>query len=70
MPNHKYKSISVHSELVKRINQVTRQTGTYHSTSEFISEAIRLRLEDLERSLERRENLCSSSKEEEANYEP
>ncbi len=67
MPNHNYKSISVRSELIERINQVTKQTGTYHSTSEFISEAIRLRLEDLERSLERRENLNSDLKEEDVN---
>ncbi len=67
MPNHNYKSISVRSELVERINQVTKQTGTYHSTSEFISEAIRLRLEDLERSLERRENLNSDLKEGDVN---
>ncbi len=67
MPNYNYKSISVRGELIERIKQVTKQTGTYHSTSEFISEAIRLRLEDLERSLERRENLCSNSEGEKAN---
>jgi len=43
-----WKTVSIRQELVKEIEQVIR-TGRYRSISEFVSEAIRLRLEELMR---------------------
>ena len=46
-----YRSVSIHEELVKRVKQLIRRLGTYRSVTEFISEAVRLRLEALEKQL-------------------
>lgn len=43
-----WKTISIRQELIKEIEQALR-TGRYRSISEFVSEAIRLRLEELTR---------------------
>jgi len=43
-----WKTVSIRQELVKKIEE-TIKTGRYRSISEFVSEAIRLRLEDLMR---------------------
>jgi len=41
-----WKTVSIRQELIKEIEEAIR-TGRYRSISEFVSEAIRLRLEDL-----------------------
>ena len=46
-----YRSVSIHEELVKRVKQLICRLGTYRSVTEFISEAVRLRLEALEKQL-------------------
>jgi len=43
-----WKTVSIRQELIKEIEE-TIKTGRYRSISEFVSEAIRLRLEDLMR---------------------
>jgi glycine cleavage system H protein len=43
-----WKTVSIRQELVKEIKEAIR-TGRYRSISEFVSEAVRLRLEDLKR---------------------
>jgi glycine cleavage system H protein len=43
-----WKTISIRQELIKEIEKII-QTGRYRSISEFVSEAIRLRLEELVR---------------------
>jgi len=43
-----WKTVSIRQELIKEIEEAIR-TGRYRSISEFVSEAIRLRLEDLTR---------------------
>jgi len=43
-----WKTVSIRQELIKEIEEAIR-TGRYRSISEFVSEAIRLRLEDLMR---------------------
>ena len=48
VPN--YKSVSIKAELVDRVKQIVQQTGTYHSVSEFFSEAARLRIEAVDQS--------------------
>ncbi len=44
-----WKTVSIRQELIKEIENAIR-TGRYRSISEFVSEAIRLRLEELSRS--------------------
>ena len=46
-----YRSVSIHDELVKRVKQLIHRLGTYRSVTEFITEAVRLRLEVLEKQL-------------------
>lgn len=59
-----WKTVSLRQELVKEIEKALR-TGRYRSISEFVSEAIRLRLEELMRaegiSIERRKELVTTS---------
>lgn len=43
-----WKTVSIRQELIKQIEEAIK-TGRYRSISEFVSEAIRLRLEDLMR---------------------
>jgi glycine cleavage system H protein len=58
-----WKTVSLRQELIKEIEEAIR-TGRYRSISEFVSEAIRLRLEDLMRaegiSTEKRKELLST----------
>jgi glycine cleavage system H protein len=58
-----WKTVSLRQELVKEIEKALR-TGRYRSISEFVSEAIRLRLEELMRaegvSIERRKELITT----------
>jgi len=49
MPVGNYKGVSLKEELVKRVKAVIRKFGTYHSVAEFVSEAVRLRLEAVEK---------------------
>ena len=46
---HSYKTVSVKEELINRVETLIHRVGTYHSVSEFVSEAVRWRLEDLEK---------------------
>jgi Arc/MetJ-type ribon-helix-helix transcriptional regulator len=49
MPGANYKSVSINDELIERIKQLIERLGTYHSVAEFVSEAVRLRIDFLER---------------------
>ena len=51
MPGQNYKSVSLKDELIERIKQLIQKIGTYHSVSEFVSEALRLRIETLEKNV-------------------
>lgn len=42
-----FRKISIQEELVVAIEKVMDETGTYRSIAEFVSEAVRLRLEQL-----------------------
>jgi Arc/MetJ-type ribon-helix-helix transcriptional regulator len=55
VPNGNYKSVTLKEELVNRVEQAIRTTGTYHSVAEFVSEAVRLRLETVEKHMKARE---------------
>ncbi|MBS7608757.1 MAG: glycine cleavage system protein GcvH [Candidatus Bathyarchaeia archaeon] len=54
-----WKTVSIRQELIKEIERIIR-TGRYRSISEFVSEAIRLRLEELMRA----EGIPASKREE------
>ena len=49
MPTGNYRGVSLKEELVDRIEQLIRRLGTYKTIAEFVSEAVRLRLEVLEK---------------------
>ena len=49
MPSGNYRSVSVREELVDRVEKLIRRIKTYHSVAEFVSEAVRLRVEAIER---------------------
>ena len=49
MPTGNYKGVTLKQQLVERVKQRIQKTGTYHSVAEFVSEAVRLRLETLEK---------------------
>ena len=55
MPKGDYKSVTLKEELVDRVGQAIRRAGTYHSIAEFVSEAVRLRLETIEKQIKARE---------------
>jgi len=55
MPRGSYKSVTLKEELVDRVAKAIRRAGTYHSIAEFISEAVRLRLETTEKQMKARE---------------
>jgi len=55
MPKGNYKSVTLKEELVDRVGQTIRRAGTYHSIAEFVSEAVRLRLETIEKQIKARE---------------
>jgi Arc/MetJ-type ribon-helix-helix transcriptional regulator len=49
MPKGNYKSVSINDEVIDRVKKLIETLGTYHSVAEFISEAVRLRVETLEK---------------------
>jgi Arc/MetJ-type ribon-helix-helix transcriptional regulator len=49
MPKGNYRSVSVREELVDRVETLIRRVGIYHSVAEFFSEAVRLRIEAIEK---------------------
>jgi Arc/MetJ-type ribon-helix-helix transcriptional regulator len=55
MPTGNYRSVSVREELVERVEKLIHKVKTYHSVSEFVSEAVRLRVEAIERQEKTRE---------------
>jgi metal-responsive CopG/Arc/MetJ family transcriptional regulator len=44
-----YRGVSLPDELVERVEQLIEKLGTYRTIAEFVSEAVRLRLETLEK---------------------
>ena len=60
MPGQNYKSVSLNDELIERVRQLIKQIGTYHSVSEFVSEAVRLRIETLEKTTKTQEESQSA----------
>ena len=60
MPGQNYKSVSLNDELIERVKQLIEQIGTYHSVSEFVSEAVRLRIETLEKTIKTQEESQSA----------
>lgn len=44
-----YRSVSLNAELVNRVERLIRRLGTYRTIAEFVKEAVRLRLEALEK---------------------
>ena len=59
MPGQNYKSVSLNDELIEHVNRLIKQVGTYHSVSEFVSEAVRLRIETLEKNTKTQEQTQS-----------
>ena len=51
MPGKNFTSVSLRDELIQHVKQLRQKIGTYHSNAEFISEAIRLRIETLEKNI-------------------
>lgn len=49
MPAGNYRSVTLKDQLVQRVKQLIQRLGTYHSVAEFVSEAVRLRIEALEK---------------------
>ena len=44
-----YRSVSINDELIECVKQLIQKLRTYHSIAEFVSEAVRLRIETLEK---------------------
>jgi Arc/MetJ-type ribon-helix-helix transcriptional regulator len=61
MPSRNYKSVSLNEELVDATKQLIQKIGTYHSVSEFVSEAVRLRIETLEKTINNQETSHSTA---------
>ena len=49
MPKGNYKSVSINDAVVRRVKNLIETLGTYHSVAEFVSEAVRLRVETLQK---------------------
>jgi len=49
MPSGNYKGVTLREELVERVKRLIAKVGTYHSVAEFVSEAVRLRVEEIEK---------------------
>jgi len=47
MSEKTFESVSIRKELVNKIKEHIQKSGNYRSVAEFVSEAIRLRLEQL-----------------------
>ena len=68
MPRGSYKSVTLKEELVNRVAKAIRRAGTYHSIAEFISEAVRLRLENIEETIEKQMKAREAEGESEAQF--
>jgi len=44
-----YKGVSLPEDLVERVKQLIEKLGTYRTVAEFVKEAVRLRIEALEK---------------------
>jgi metal-responsive CopG/Arc/MetJ family transcriptional regulator len=53
MPTGNYRGVSLKEELVNRIERLIQRLGTYKTIAEFVSEAVRLRIEALEKQIQR-----------------
>lgn len=49
MPTGNYRGVSLKEELVDRVERLIQRLRTYKTIAEFVSEAVRLRLEALEK---------------------
>jgi Arc/MetJ-type ribon-helix-helix transcriptional regulator len=49
MPTGNYRGVSLKDELVERVEQLVHRLGTYKTIAEFVSEAVRLRIEAIEK---------------------
>jgi Arc/MetJ-type ribon-helix-helix transcriptional regulator len=49
MPTGNYRGVSLSDELIDRVEQLIKRLGTYPSIAAFVAEAVRLRLEALEK---------------------
>lgn len=47
MSEKTFESVSIRKELVNKIKETIQKSGNYRSVAEFVSEAVRLRLEQL-----------------------
>jgi len=46
---HNYRGVSLPENLVKRVKKLIEKLGTYRTIAEFVKEAVRLRIEALEK---------------------
>ena len=44
-----FRRISLHNDLITKVEEVMEETGRYRSIAEFVSEAVRLRIEQLQK---------------------
>ena len=44
-----YRGVSLPEDLVERVKQLIKKLGTYRTVAEFVKEAVRLRIEALEK---------------------
>jgi Arc/MetJ-type ribon-helix-helix transcriptional regulator len=56
MPTGNYRGVSLKEELVERVEQLVQRLGTYKTIAEFVSEAVRLRIEAIEKQEKTRED--------------
>ena len=49
MPPRNYTSVTLNNQLIERVKQNIQKLGTYHGVAEFVTEAVRLRLETIEK---------------------
>ncbi len=49
MPRGNYRGVSLSDDLIQRVEHLLRRLGTYRTIAEFVSEAVRLRLEAVEK---------------------
>ena len=54
MPKGNYKSVSIREEIIDHVKNLIDRVKTYHSVAEFVSEALRLRIELLEKQEKRK----------------
>lgn len=49
MVNNNFRGVSLRTELICEVESVIKETGKYGSIAEFISEAVRLRLAEVQK---------------------